>query len=139
MGMLRQPVLAIPALPRERRQQPVLDRCGNDVKAMCRLRLLADDEQELALLSLFRHAEMLDPVDGGFIQVHEVPQYIYVPLLPANHLGCCCGQNGSSKLIRLVRSSREVFNCLRETPDAGVPFASCSEELDNYRSKAGGL
>src|SRR5580704_12356667 len=103
-----QPVSPIPFLSWERGQQPVFDRRWNDVKTVRCLRLFTDNEQKLALPSLFRHSKVLDPMNRRFVEMDELPQHIDIPLLAANQLGCSRGENGAAKLVRFVGSPRKI-------------------------------
>ena len=91
--------------------------------------LFANHDDEVAPLAFLGVPQVLDLVEGGFVQVQELAQYVQASCLAADYLDRRIFQDGGSKRIRSLRGAREVLNRLRYAPNAADSFAGGSVEL----------
>src|SRR5713226_7567965 len=114
---------SIRTLARLLRTDPVVDRGRNQSHGLGRLRLLPDDQQHLRVTALLWRGESLDRGECNFIKVELVFQHAHVSWLLADQLRISVLHDARAVGTRLYRGSNEVFECLRNAPNAGVQFA----------------
>src|SRR6516225_4855977 len=105
-----------------------------NVRSLC---FLANDHKELAFPAFLRHSKPLDPVQCGRIEVQKMTKDVEVPLLPADQLNGRGGKDRSPEFVRLVGSSSEILDGLRNSPDTRIPFPGGAKQLDHNRSQTG--
>ena len=62
---------------------------------------------------------------------------VEVALLSADQLDRRGGKDCSTKFVRLVRSSGEIFDGLRNSPDTRIPFSGGTKQLNHNWSQTG--
>src|SRR5258707_928198 len=129
----------IPSLPWKGCANPVVHCCRYDPDRLRRLSFFPKDEECVGTLSLARRAEAFHLVQRDWIQIQVIHERAHVPRLLSDDLGAGVLEDAWTMLPRLELGSYKVLYRLADSPNAGIPFPRCPEELNNFRSECWGI
>src|SRR5215469_5686679 len=122
--MFLQKPRAVSPLARKCRTYPIGQRCRHNADGLCGLGFFTDHDESLSTSPLLRRSESLHFVNRHRIQIQVVDKRGGVSGLLADDLCAGVFQNAGPMNPGLELRAHEVFDCLTDSPNAGVPLAS---------------
>src|ERR1700756_5422307 len=135
VGKLLEDPGSVPSLPGKGCANPVVHRCRYDPDRLRCLRFFPKYQKCVGALSFARRTEALHLVQRHGIQIQVIYEGAHVPWLLSDNLGAGVLEDARAMFPRLELGSYKVLHRLADSPNAGIPFPRCPEELNYFRSE----
>ena len=126
-------IFPVSSFARKRCADPVLDTGRDEADRLRRLRFFADYKKNVGTAALSRRAELLYFIERYLIERQMRGEWSNIARLPANDLGRNVPNDSRAMNAGLSVRANEVFESLRNAPNAATAFAGSTEQLDDLR------